>query len=117
MNVLTAALLVPGQLNLLLGISTPVNRLAWDAVWTSSVHATSGAFFPNVTVVYALDAYNNTVATAEGVITAVTSSVDVAICDSCAATAPMLNGHATFTQLGLLVGVAGLEFAQPSGSR
>lgn len=51
----------------MLGISTPVERLAWSAPWLEldGRHAVSGALFPNCTYVAAKDAYNNTVPTAE----------------------------------------------------
>ena len=84
-----------------LGISTPVDRLSWTGEWANQgVPATSGALFPNCTYVAALDVYNNTSPTAEGLVTAVPSG-SAAVCDVCGATAPLVSGVATFCTLGL----------------
>ena len=106
------------------GVSTPVSRLAWaesdDAPhgWAESDEATSGEYFPNVTLVYALDAYNNTVPTATGTVVASPGSLD-AICDVCVATAELVEGVATFDKLGLttLPGSVGeLVFSSTKGA-
>ena len=88
----------------MLGVSTPVDRLAWTVAWgAEGANAISGAIFtrePNCTVVAALDAYNNTAPTAEGLVTA-NPDFPAGICEACGDTAPLVEGVARFCQLGL----------------
>ena len=84
-----------------LGISTPVDRLEARPQWEPlSGVAESGHPFPSNTEVHALDAYNNTMPTASGVVTALPTGAD--ICDTCQAVIPLVGGIAVFSQLGLL---------------
>ena len=67
---------------------------------------------------YALDAYNNTVPTAEGTVTVTVDNGD-AVCDVCTGETQLLEGVATFEKLGLLSlpgGVASLVFASDKGA-
>ncbi len=85
-----------------MGISSPVNAIAWDAPWMAQgLQPASDDLFPNVTYVYALDVYNETQSSAEGEITATAVSDGATICTACAETAPLVAGVAAFTRLGL----------------
>ena len=90
-----------GGLAVLLGISTAPDRLVWKAPWVDTLQATSGTFFPNLTLVHAYDVYNNTLPTAVGQVTAVIDGTNVK-CDLCSTSATLVNGVATFSTLGLI---------------
>ena len=87
------------------GVATPVDRLEW---WASPRWdplggvAVSGQTFPNITLVHAIDAYGNTVPTAAGSVTARAANGDDLCETPCIGEAQLVNGIATFTQLGLV---------------